>query len=148
LIDDEITLSVDFGPHLARLDQKTKKVGLREKKAVSTEKKLDRDLQDLIEYTKWMTGECSGLKKRVRTAEKVITDLRTSGEESVDQLMERLYSLKNAAEEREAQAEEMRTVITDKEQEIKMKEGLKSQIKQDIEVENADRENKIAQLRS
>ena len=66
----------------------------REKNAVVIEKKLDQDLIDLIEYTKWMSIENSKMKSRVRKAEKVISDLRSSGEESVDQLMETLYLLK------------------------------------------------------
>jgi len=48
------------------------------------------------------------MRSRVRSAEKVISDLRTSGEESVDKLMENLYILKMKVEEGEAEADRMR----------------------------------------
>lgn len=101
----------------------------REKNAAVIEKKLDQDLSDLIEYTKWMSGENSKMKSRVRKAEKVISDLRSSGEDSVDQLMETLYLLKIQVEEREAEAEGMRTVIREKEDAIMLKEGEKGMLK-------------------
>ena len=87
------------------------------------------------------------MKSRVRKAEKVISDLRSSGEDSVDQLMETLYLLKIQVEEREAEAEGMRTVIREKEDAIMLKEGEKGMLKQQIEVNNADRENEIQRLR-
>jgi len=42
------------------------------------------------------------MRSRVRKAEGVIADLRTSGEESVEKLMETLYLLKVNVEESEA----------------------------------------------
>lgn len=88
------------------------------------------------------------MKSRVRKAEKVISDLRSSGEDSVDKLMETLYLLKIQVEEREAEAEEMRNIIREKEDTIMLKEGEKGMLKQQIEVNNADRENEIQRLRS
>ena len=88
------------------------------------------------------------MKCRVRKAEKVISDLRSSGEDSVDKLMETLYLLKIQVEEREAEAEEMRNIIREKEDTIMLKEGEKGMLKQQIEVNNADRENEIQRLRS
>jgi polyhydroxyalkanoate synthesis regulator phasin len=66
----------------------------KEKKSVNVEKKLDRDLNDLIEYTKWISSECEKLRDRVKASEKEISDLKTSGEASVESLMETLYILK------------------------------------------------------
>ena len=43
------------------------------------EKKLDMDTADLVEYVKWITGDLGKLRDRVRTAEKVINDLRKTG---------------------------------------------------------------------
>ena len=51
-------------------------------------------MQDLVEYTKWVSSEAQKLKDRVRKSEKVISDLKSSGESSVESLMETLYILK------------------------------------------------------
>ena len=76
-----------------------------------------------------MSEQCAGMRSRVRKAEKVISDLRTSGEDSVEQLMETLYLLKMKVEEREKEADKMRTIIREKEDEIQYKEGEKAAIK-------------------
>lgn len=87
------------------------------------------------------------MKQRVRKAESIISDLRKSGEDSVDKLMETLYYLKLQVEEKERQAEEMREVIKNKEDTIQRKENMKSSLKQKIEINNADKENEIQALR-
>ena len=87
------------------------------------------------------------LKDRVRAAESVISDLRSSGEASVESLMETLYILKVKQEEMESKAQELRAVIQLKEVMIKTKEEEKASIKATVEVENADRENQIHALR-
>lgn len=58
-------------------------------------------MTDLIEYTKWISFETEKLRDRVRASEKIINDLRTSGEQSVESLMESLYLLKMKAEDME-----------------------------------------------
>lgn len=55
------------------------------------EKKYDADMKDLLAYVKWLTGDLGKLRDRVRIAEKVISDLRRSGEESVESLLNTLY---------------------------------------------------------
>jgi hypothetical protein len=90
-----------------------------------------------------MSEQCSQMRLRVRKAEKVISDLRTSGEDSVDKLMETLYLLKMKVEERESEAEKMRAIIREKEDMIAQQEGDKAAIKQKIEIDNADRENEV-----
>ena len=57
--------------------------------------------------------------------------------------METLYMLKLKVEEREAEADAMRVVIRDKEDRIMALENEKQNIKQKIEIDNADRENEI-----
>lgn len=71
----------------------TQKELKREPKAAVIEKQLDQQLSDLIAYVKWMSTENSKYKSRVRAAEKVISDLRQSGQDSVDKLMEQMSSL-------------------------------------------------------
>jgi predicted RNase H-like nuclease (RuvC/YqgF family) len=100
-------------------------------------------MSDLVEYVKWYSEQCSALRSRVRDAEAVINGLRTSGEQSVETLMETLYMLKLKVEEREAEADAMRVVIRDKEDRIMALENEKQNIKQKIEIDNADRENEI-----
>lgn len=55
--------------------------------------------------------------------------------------------LKVRLEEKEQEAETMRHMIQKKEEVIKIKEGQKGDIKQQIEIDNADKENQIAALR-
>lgn len=53
---------------------------------------LDRDVNDVVEYVKWITNDLGVLRDRVRIAEKIISDLRKSGEESVESLLNNLYA--------------------------------------------------------
>lgn len=118
-----------------------------EVKAAETEKKLDQDMNDLIEYTKWISKESQVLRDRVRAAEKVISDLKSSGESSVEAIMETLYLLKVKQEELDSEAESLREVINTKEVVIKQKEETKASVKQTIEIQNAEKENEIHALR-
>ena len=57
-------------------------------------KTYKKDLDDLVEYVKWITDETGILRARVRKAEAVIASLRKSGEQSVESLLKTLYSLR------------------------------------------------------
>lgn len=118
-----------------------------EMKAAEIEKKLDQDMNDLIEYTKWISKESGILRDRVRAAERVISDLKSSGESSVEAIMETLYLLKVKQEELDSEAETLREVINNKEVVIKNKEETKASVKQTIEIQNAEKENEIHALR-
>ena len=96
---------------------------------------------------KWISDESQQLRDRVRASERVISDLKSSGESSVESLMETLYLYKIKSEELDGEASGLREVINTKEQVIKAKEEDKAAIKANIEVENADRENEIHALR-
>ena len=146
-INGHLKKSSTFGQKMANWDDNTKGLYSKEKKSAVIEKKLDQDMNDLVEYTKWVSAESQKLKDRVRKSERVISDLKSSGESSVESLMETLYILKIKQEEMEAQAQSMRDIINQKEVQIKSKEEMKGQIKATIEVENADRENEIHALR-
>ena len=65
-----------------------------ESKYKKKEKKYNGDMTDLIEYVKWITNETAILRQRVRAAESVISQLRKSGETSVESLLGTLYVLK------------------------------------------------------
>lgn len=68
------------------------KLETHENRAARVEKLLDRDVNDVVEYVKWITNDLGVLRDRVRIAEKIISDLRRSGEESVESLLNNLYS--------------------------------------------------------
>ena len=61
-------------------------------------------MADLVEYVKWISAESQKLRERVRASERVISDLKQSGESSVESLMETLYLLKVKQEELEGEA--------------------------------------------
>jgi len=75
----------EFDYALLRLESEEGVIGDREKNA-------DRDVKDLVEYVKWITGDLGVLRDRVRIAEKIISDLRRTGEESVESLLNSLYT--------------------------------------------------------
>ena len=64
----------------------------KEKKKVKREKNLDRDMNDLVEYVKWVTDDLGMLRDRVRIAEKIVSDLKKTGQESVESLLTNLYT--------------------------------------------------------
>jgi hypothetical protein len=66
-------------------------MGSDEVKRVRREKDLDKDMQDLVEYVKWITTDLGVLRDRVRIAEKIISDLKRSGEENIESLLTNLY---------------------------------------------------------
>lgn len=114
---------------MAHWDNNTSGLFKKEKRQANVEKKLDQDMNDLVEYTKWVSSESQKLKDRVRKSEKVISDLKSSGESSVESLMETLYILKIKQQEMDAQAQELRDIINTKEIMIKSKEEKKGTIK-------------------
>lgn len=108
-----------FGDKIALSESQTYECLKKETKFAKSEKILDGQMHDLVEYTKWITLETEKLRDRVRASEKIINDLRTSGEQSVESLMESLYLLKMKAEDMEIQAEQLRDLIQNKEAMIK-----------------------------
>ena len=51
-------------------------------------------MDDLVEYTKWVSSEIQKLKGRIKKAESVMKDMKNSGASSVESLMETLFILK------------------------------------------------------
>jgi len=62
----------------------------------------------MIEYVKWITNETSILRQRVRAAESVISQLRKSGETSVESLLDTLYVLRKKQEKLDEEAQSLR----------------------------------------
>lgn len=80
------------GQEISQYDWQMLKMNSEEVTIAKREKLLDRDMEDLVEYVKWITGDLGVLRDRVRIAEKIISDLRRSGEESVESLLNNLYA--------------------------------------------------------
>ena len=80
-------------------------------------------MDDLVEYVKWVTEDVSALRDWVRIAEKILSDLKRSGEESVEELLKNLFAQKNHQEELEQKADGLKDIINTKEDEIVQKEA-------------------------
>ena len=80
----------EWGREISEYEIKMRRMRKEETNIQRREKQFERDTQDLIEYVKWISGDLSMLRDRARISEKVINDLKKSGEESVDSLMETL----------------------------------------------------------
>lgn len=106
-----------------------------ESKYKRKEKSYNNDMTDLIEYTKWITNETAILRQRVRAAESVISQLRKSGETSVESLLDTLYVLKKKQKTLDEEADTLRMHVQTKETLIKMKEDERGNLKATIENE-------------
>lgn len=115
---------------------------------VRREKMFERDNIDLIEYVKWISGDLSMLRDRARVAEKVISDLKKSGEESVDSLMETLGSNKRRQDDLDSQVDQLRGVIEMREAEISRKEEDINGLKRLIELETNEKEIEIRRVKT
>jgi nitrogenase molybdenum-iron protein alpha/beta subunit len=87
------------------------------------------------------------LRDRARVSEKVISDLKRSGQESVDQLMEKLTSNKKKQERLDSEVDSIRAVIQSKEHEIASKEDEIVGLKRLIELETNEKEMEIRRIR-
>jgi len=79
-----------WGKEISEFETKMTRMRKEETNIMRREKQFERDTVDLIEYVKWISGDLSMLRDRARISEKVINDLKQSGEESVDSLMSTL----------------------------------------------------------
>ena len=101
----------DFGQQFTDWDQNTDSLKMKEVKSAKIEKKLDQDMSDLVEYTKWIAGEIDKYRERVKKAEGVMKDLKSSGESSVESLMETMYLLKIQQEDLDKQTQGLQDQI-------------------------------------
>ena len=141
--------SVDgCGKQITNLDLQTRQVGKDIGKTRGREKKMDRDTDDLVEYVKWITGDLGVLRDRVRIAEKIIADLKTTGEESVESLLNTLYEQKARQEKLQKESDGLRNIIQSKETAISKKEDELTKLKQFVEMETSEKEVEIKNLRA
>ena len=118
-----------------------------ESKYKKKEKVYNNDLKDLIEYVKWITNETAILRQRVRAAESVISQLRKSGETSVESLLDTLYVLKKKQKKLDEEADTLRMHVKTKEAMIKMKEDERGNLKATIENEKQEQDIEMNKLR-
>lgn len=85
-------------------------------------------MDDLKEHIKCITAETNSLRDRVHEAESVIAQLKSTGEQSIDQLMETLYMMKMRQQELDSESGALREDINDREHILKEKEGVKAGI--------------------
>ena len=90
---------------------------------------MDQDVKDLVEYCKWITGDLGLLRDRVRIAEKLISDLRKSGQESVEELLTTLWDSKKRQEDLQGEADGLGDIVSTKEQDIARREDEIGRIK-------------------
>ena len=74
-----------------------------------------RDRTDLIEYVKWITTETSILHQRIRAAEKVICQLRSSGKNSVESMLDTVFVLRKKQQKLDEEANALRLQVQNKE---------------------------------
>lgn len=79
---------VDF--HLSRFEDMKQNLN----KLDSRERFQEKNLRGLINYAKKLTKELEEFKGKVRMAERIITDLRNTGNESLDSLINMLNGYK------------------------------------------------------
>lgn len=102
----------------------------------------------MIEYVKWISGDLGMLRDRGRISERIISDLKRSGEDSVDTLMQTLSGFKRAQETLDIEVEGHRVVIVGKESEISAKEEAINNLKRAIEIETNEKEIEIRRIKT
>jgi len=88
------------------------------------------------------------LRDRGRIAEKIISDLKSSGEESVDSLMGTLSHHKRKQDGLDREVDEFRGIINGKEREISVKETEITNFKRLIELETNEKEVEIRRIKT
>jgi hypothetical protein len=88
------------------------------KKLDLREEFMDSNLKGLIRYAKKLTGELESFKEKVQMAEKIINDLRSSGNESLDSLLLMLHNYKVKEEQTYEEIERLRDLKIKKDDEI------------------------------
>jgi predicted nucleic acid-binding Zn-ribbon protein len=137
-----------WGREISEYEIKMSRMRKEETNIVRREKHFERDTQDLIEYVKWISGDLSMLRDRARISEKVINDLKKSGEESVDSLMETLSSNKQKQDALDKEVDGIRAVIVAREHEISCKEDDINNLKRLIELETNEKEIEIRRIKT
>ena len=138
----------EWGQHITDFEIRSKRMKVEEKHIQKREKLYERDYQDLLEYIKWISADLSLLRDRARIAEKIISDLKQSGEESVESLIDTLSHHKHKQDGLDREVDGLRAVVNGKEREIAIKEGDITNLKRLIEMETSEKEVEIRRIKT
>ena len=137
-----------WGNRIADYEIRAKKMRREETCIQRREKLFEQDTSDVLEYVKWISSDLSMLRDRSRIAEKIISDLKRSGEQSVDSLMSTLAHHKTSQESLDREIDSIRAVINAKEHEVSVREGDITNLNRLIELETNEKQIEIRRLRT
>ena len=98
----------------ARIDVRRQYVGKIEERDLAQEK----NLRDLVKYAKKITSDLEVYKQNVEMSERVVADLRQTGNESVDSLFGMLKRYKRQARNTQEEIDKLNQLILIKDNEI------------------------------
>ena len=78
----------------------------------------EHNLKDLVKYAKKITAELEDYKQKVELSEKIVSDLQSSGNESVDSLLGMLKKYKRAQRNATEEIDKLQKLILVKDSEI------------------------------
>lgn len=138
----------EWGREITEYEVRTRRLRAEESNIQKREKGYERDYQDLLEYVHWISGDLSMLRDRARISDKIISDLKSSGEESVDKIMSTLSHHKHKQDALDRDVDGLRSIITGKEGEIAVKESDITNLKRLIELETNEKEIEIRRIKT
>lgn len=138
----------EIGKELNKLTLEFESIKNSEGKFAKNEKTMHQNLYDMIHYVSLLTDQIIDLRQRTREAEKVIFQLRKSGETSVEVLLDTLFVLKKEQEKLDQQFVAVQAEVQQKELQIRLKEEQKSELKAQIEDESAAHEQQFSKIRN
>lgn len=138
----------EWGRHISDFETKARRMNAEGGHIAKREKLIERDTQDLLEYVHWISSDLGLLRDRARVSEKIISELKQSGEDSVDSLMATLTAHKRKQEELDREVDRHRAIIVAKEGEIQAKEEQVMHLKRLIELETNEKEIEIRRIRT
>ena len=137
-----------WGNRIADYETRSKKMRKEETLIQKREKLFEQDTSDVLEYVKWISADLSMLRDRSRIAEKIVSDLKRSGEQSVDSLMSTLAHHKHSQEHLDHEIDSIRAVINAKEHEVSIREGDITNLKRLIELETNEKQIEIRRIKT
>jgi len=103
----------------------------------------EKNLKGLLRYAKKLTHELEDFKEKVKMAEKIIKDLRESGNESIDALLQMLEGYKNKEEQSLEEIKNLKQLILVKDDEIR---SLDEEILELADLKNTAKDQQERQL--
>ncbi len=137
-----------FGQQISEYEVKASKYKKAANGIITREKQFEKDTEALLEYVTWISSDLCMLRDRSRIAERIISDLKRSGEDSVDSLMETLGTHKKKQDDLDREVDRLRQTINAKEADIAAKEEEVTNLKRLIELETNEKEIETRRIRT